>query len=251
MAALRARRDAQMAKGRDAPGGSGWEIAPEADSGSRLEMTRPVPEYEATAAEISERWSGGPTVLAFLFAQPDSEAIETLDSQGNYFDHRTGDTWDLFFPGYFRSSKDPAFEIRVGGQRVGKNHLDDWFFNARDFDNFRRTVQKYSGDRWRYSGGTDLVLVTGSMETTGDPTIGWETTVSGSLTDVTAGTLTLTLPQVIERISNDIELALNSPAYGVEAATCPRGDGAVIARDLLTNALGSIVGALVTAATGI
>src|SRR5437016_2820961 len=52
---------------------------------------------------IRARWHGGPTVLAFLFGHPDSETIRTLDARGEYFDHRTGDTWDLFFPGYYRS----------------------------------------------------------------------------------------------------------------------------------------------------
>jgi hypothetical protein len=251
MSALRARRDALSAKSRDASGRSGWDMAPEEDSGSRIHMVQAVPDYEVVASGLPERWSGGPMVLAFVFAQPDSEAIQTLDKRGDYFDRRTDDTWDLFFPGYYRSPGNAAFEIRVGGRRVGKDHLDDWFFNARDFDDFRRTVQQYSGGRWRYSGGTDLVLVTGWMATAGDPTIAWETTVSGSLTDVTAGTMTLTLSQVIERISNDIELALDAPSYGAGAVTNPRGEGAAVARDLLTNALGGIVAALVTAATGI
>src|SRR5579859_5452107 len=51
-------------------------------------------EYENA---IKSRMQSGPMVLAFLFAQPDSDAVRTLDTRGKYFDIRTGDTWDLFF----------------------------------------------------------------------------------------------------------------------------------------------------------
>jgi len=44
---------------------------------------------------ISARWRGGPSVLAFLFAQPDSDAMRMLDARGEYFDIRSGDTWRL------------------------------------------------------------------------------------------------------------------------------------------------------------
>jgi len=40
-------------------------------------------------------------LLAFLFAHPDSHAIRLLDYRGDYFDVRSGNTWDLFFPGYY------------------------------------------------------------------------------------------------------------------------------------------------------
>lgn len=43
---------------------------------------------EAYEDSIKSRWSGGPAVLAFLFAQPDSDAIRTLDARGEYFDVR-------------------------------------------------------------------------------------------------------------------------------------------------------------------
>src|SRR5262249_3055242 len=57
---------------------------------------RTLPADEPTSDEILV-----PSVLAFMFAPPRSPTIEMLDERGDYFDIRTGDTWDLFFPGYF------------------------------------------------------------------------------------------------------------------------------------------------------
>jgi hypothetical protein len=63
-------------------------------------------------------WTGGFTVLALLFAQPSAPAIRMLDERGDYFDIRTGETWDLFFPGYYRTPEDEYFEHQTGARRV-------------------------------------------------------------------------------------------------------------------------------------
>jgi hypothetical protein len=92
-------------------------------------------------SSMASVWTGGPIVTALLFAHPDSQAIRTLDARGEYFDIRSGDTWDLFFPGYHKSDN-PGTERQAGGQPVGRGFARQWFFNERDFDLLQRELAK-------------------------------------------------------------------------------------------------------------
>lgn len=202
--------------------------------------------YEDT---IRARWRGGPTVLAFLFAQPDADAIRALDANGEYFDCRSGDTWDLFFPGYHRAA---SGEQRAGDKPVGSGFTSDWFFDADDFNQLRRHVQERSEERWRYSGLTDLVLVCGWLAEAGEPTIDWASTISGSVSD-SRGTQTLTLNEVIERISDDLESGTEDDRFGVSEVT----DSAELSatgttvRDVVVGAIAGIAAALGKGVLGI
>ena len=102
---------------------------------------------------IRARWTGGPSVLAFLFVHPDCDAVRMLDARGAYFDQRTGDTWDLFFPGYYRSRKGRDFEDFSGARPVGRDYGGDWYFNARDFNELREHVERSSGGVGNTPGG--------------------------------------------------------------------------------------------------
>jgi hypothetical protein len=208
-------------------------------------------EYEDS---IKARWHGGPNVLALLFAHPDSEAIASLDARGEYFDSRTHVNWDLFFPGYYRTAGDEAAERRAGADPVGPGHLRDWYFNPRDFNRLRETVEALSEERWIYSGGTDLVLVGGWMPPEGEPLIDWESTISGCLSERSAAVETLSLPEVVERISRDIERRIEDSDYGVGPVTgappSPDGNGQLV-RDIVANALGGIIATLGTKASGL
>lgn len=75
---------------------------------------------------LAARWGGNWSVVAMLFAFPDEDAMSTLDSRGGYFDTRTGDVWDLLFPGYFVSTED-GIERGAGSQPVGKHHTANWW----------------------------------------------------------------------------------------------------------------------------
>jgi hypothetical protein len=211
-----------------------------------------APDVRAYEDRIRAQWRGGPTVLAFLFAHPDSDVIRSLDARGDYFDKRTGDTWDLFFPGYYRSQKGGDFEGQAGSHPVGRSFADDWYFNAGDFNTLREHVERSSHGRWRYSGGADLVLVNGWMPDTGEPIIDWHSTLSGELTDRDAGTSTLALSGLVERITRDLELAIEDPNYGVAAVVdAPAAERASLIRDLTVNALGGIAAALGARGLGI
>ena len=164
--------------------------------------------------QIAANWSGGPTVLAFLFAQPDSAAIKMLDSRGEYFDVRTGETWDLFFPGYYRSD-DPRTENRARSRSVGTQYAANWYFSPQDFDRLRKHVEQSSQRRWRYSGGADPVLVNGMLVDDGDPVVDWVSTQGWDILDATPGGLGLTLAKVIESITHDFDTHGEDESYGL------------------------------------
>lgn len=217
---------------------------------SSLQLMSAAATLSTAADEAAARWTGGPTILALLFAHPDTEAIAALDARGEYFDHRTGENWDLFFPGYYRA-RNPNSERRFGAQPVGDEFLADWYFHPRDFDLFRTDIERLSEGRWQYSGTTDLVLAAAWLASDSEPAVDWATTVSGSLTDVLTGTVSVSMPEVIERLSREIEQALQSQDYGVPELTGNGGDSAPsAAREVMSNALGGIIAALGVKALG-
>ncbi|MFI2078034.1 hypothetical protein [Streptomyces triculaminicus] len=207
-------------------------------------------EYEDA---VKLTWRGGPFVLAFLFAPPDCDAMRMLDARGEYFDLRTGNTWDLFFPGYYRSTQGYYFESQTGARPVGRAYSGNWYFNPGDFNDLRKHVEQSSDRRWEYSGGTDLVLVNGYLPDRGDPTIDWASTISGQVTEQATGTRTLTLGEIVERMTRDLEEAMEDPAYGVSGVTngTPSPKDHTAARDFVLNALAGIASAIGARAIGV
>ena len=224
------RRVAQRAKSQRVVRASGWVLG-----------TRSDPGYQDV---IKANWAGGPTVLAFLFAHPDSDAFCMLDARGEYFNVRTGNAWDLFFPGYY-SSSDPGFEQQTGSRPVGRGFAGEWFFSASDFDMLRSHVERSSGRRWAFSGGADLVVVNGWLPERGEPVIDWASTKSGTLREGAASRSDITIAHVIERISRDLETGAEDASYGVGDIidrTDDRGDSD--AKKVMIGALGGIAAAL-------
>lgn len=181
----------------------------------------------------------GPTVLAFLFTYPGSQAIQILDDRGSAFDMRSGVNWDLFFPGYYRSAN-PKQPPPV--EPVGSSFAKDWHFSPQGFEHLRSHVQDASEDRWRYSGLTDLVLVCAWVESQGEPIVDWRSTLSGSLSD-DFGDRTLSLGEVVQRISDDLEANDEDPYFGVPEVVAPEHDpapGGGATREFLIGVLSSI-----------
>lgn len=170
----------------------------------RTRYLRPVSRSKPWSQSAESNW--GPSVLAFLFALPDSEAIRAIERSSTYFNIRTGNTWDLFVPGYIHNDGSPSND---GAPEP------DWVFDPTGFDAMRRHIEEESARRWQYSGGSDLVLINTWLQSNQPPVIDWESTASGSLTETIAGRSSLSLAQVIERISRDLEQGLEDPAYGV------------------------------------
>ena len=204
-----------------------------------------VPTSQEFEDLVKAEWNGGPIVLAFLFAPPDSDAIRMLDVRGGYFDIRTGDTWDLFFPGYYKSTEDAVFEHKSGALSIGANYASDWYFDPAGFNDLRVRIEESSENRWQYSGGTDLVLINGWLSEQGEPTIDWDSTISGQVTDRSAGIQTLTLGNVIERITRDLETDAEDESYGVRDVTDePTAPASHASRDFMIQTLSGIAAAL-------
>lgn len=172
-----------------------------------------------------------------------------LNRRGAYFDIRSGNTWDLFFPGYYRS-EDQGFENHVVGTRpVGDQYAKDWFFNERDFDLMRQHVEDSTGQRWQYSGGSDLILVNAYVPEWGEPTVDWESIQSGVVHPPES------LASIIERITGDLEHGYEDSAYGVSSVMNPantdgRNSNRNTARDFMVQALAGIASSLGSKAMG-
>jgi len=200
--------------------------------------------------ELDAKWIGGPTVLAFLFSLPHSDAIEHLDRHGDYLDIRSGSTWDLFWPGYYRSNATSQFENNCGSESVGRGFAADWYFNAREFNKMRGDIESLTDERWRFSGGTDLVLVNAWIPDRGPSTIDWTSTLSGP---VDANT-TLGLGQIVERISRDLEDDDGDAAYGVAEvmqADLPKSSGQGLTRKIAVSVAAEIAAAIGIKAAGL
>lgn len=184
-----------------------------------------------------------PTVVALLFAPPDTHAMRMLDARGQYFDFRTGDIWDLFFPGYFRSKWD---EEASGARLLGFDYGRDWYFNAHDFELMRRDVERRAGGRWTYSGEADLVLVGGWLPDAGDPIVDWKSVLSGELLEPLAAPYSIGLAKVIERITRDIETQTEDAAYGVRQVVegQPQVPRPTLSRDMAAQVLVGIATSL-------
>jgi hypothetical protein len=122
--------------------------------------------------------SGEPVeiVIGLLFAQPDTPAMSQFVKRRRYFDARTGEDWDLFFPGYYQSARQrDRADIRV------ETTPTRWWFDAVEFDRKRRSLEHWSAGRWTYSGEADLLLVEASVPATGDPEMKWESLVGAPI----------------------------------------------------------------------
>lgn len=195
-------------------------------------------------------WTGCSTVIALLFAQPDEPTIQMVSRRLEYFDIRTGETWDLFFPGYYKS-EDSRLERGVGSQRTRLGRADGgWWFSPRDFDWLRQEVEEKSDGRWQYSGGSDLVLINAYLPLRGEPTVDWTSTIAGSIHPPE------TIAGVIERITRDLQLADEDAAYGVSSVVRqPTGAGGsgldAASRDFTIQALAGIAASLGLKAMGL
>lgn len=199
---------------------------------------------------LPARWPGWPSVLAFLFAPPDSDAITSLDARGKYFDIRTGNYWDLFFPGYYRSAK-AELEFQVGARPVGRRYTNDWYYDPRDFEALREHIEEASARGWEYSGEVDLVLINVWLPPRGEITIDWKSTISGQLTNRASGIQTLTLGNVIERITRDLKTSAEDSSYSVgEVTNKVLPPPSHVGRDFMVQALSGIAAALGVKALG-
>lgn len=161
------------------------------------------------------------TVLAFLFTQPDTAVIDELDRRGRYFDRVTGDTWDLFFPGYFQTGD--AHITPQSFTPVGQDYARNWYFDEDGFvqlsdyieDMLRKHKKGRSGqttESWCYSGETDLVIMEVTIPYQGVPQSDWVNWGSAVYGSVTANE---SLSQLITSVAHDLKHQEEDPNFGV------------------------------------
>jgi hypothetical protein len=169
--------------------------------------------------------------------------MRTLDMRGAYFDRRTGDLWDLFFPGYEMTQ-------RPGAQSVGRRFTKGWYFYADAFDRRRNEISRKSGERWVYSGGVDLVLINAIVGEGREVTIDWASTFSTNLAEQRGTSAKLTLAEAIERITHDLETGAEDATYGIRESREDEARSRLIP-DLLVTTLSEIAAALASRGLGI
>jgi hypothetical protein len=181
--------------------------------------------------------------VALLFAAPNEPAIARASDRKDYFEVRTGDLWDLFFAGYYRWGRD---HYDPDGEAVSSEPDGPWF-SAREFNEFRRSVERQADGRWVYSGDVDLVLINAFLVPGGEPIIDWESTVGRSLTDPNGHYVGVSIAGVIEAVSRGIEQGYESPDWNLPSAAAVRqqpstlGGFAGFARDVLSNVLAALI----------
>jgi hypothetical protein len=95
------------------------------------------------------------------------------------------------------------------------------------------------------------VVVNGWLVEYGEPIVDWASTQCGQITDQSAGKWTLSLANVIEWITRDLETGAEDASYGVgEVTDGPPPPESHNLRDFMIDALGGIAAALGARALG-
>lgn len=103
---------------------------------------------------LEEPWR----VVSLLFAEPDSLAMAQLEASMNELDTLTGDSWDLFFPGYYRYVPDDLLPPRQERRTLpAEDGPVPWEYINRNSTRLQMWVREMSGINFESSGRGDLV----------------------------------------------------------------------------------------------
>lgn len=99
-------------------------------------------------------------LVSIVFAEPASLVISDLKTNRAFWDEMTGESWDLFFAGYYQyGSHDDPRPIRLGRPARGE---EPWMFSPRRFHEFLTEIEHaitraQPQPSWRFSGAADLI----------------------------------------------------------------------------------------------
>jgi|688.fasta_scaffold41113_2 hypothetical protein len=114
------------------------------------------PEQKPVGASKS-RLNSDTFIVGLLFSSPTSKlAKDEILPNLEYFHHRSGDLADFLCVGY--SSSQIEVSSSPLSQVVATVNSRNWHFSPADFNKSRAEVESHT--RWRFSGETDLLLVT-------------------------------------------------------------------------------------------
>lgn len=127
----------------------------------------PAYSYEIVCRELAKaferrRYRGKIRMVGLLFARPESSlAASEILPHLEYYHHRSGDHIDFFCAGYgkyWENSRDEFPDQRL----VSRVKDENWLYSSAKFNAFREEVERMT--RWRYSGGSDLLLTNGRYD---------------------------------------------------------------------------------------
>ncbi|WP_067802191.1 hypothetical protein [Actinomadura formosensis] len=99
-------------------------------------------------------------LVSIVFAEPASLVISDLQTNRAFWDELTGESWDLFFAGYYQYGSHgdcPPIQIDPNPERQGA-----WHFSPRMFRRLLQDIELSAPGNaqqspWRFSGSADLV----------------------------------------------------------------------------------------------
>lgn len=141
--------------------------------------------------------------------------FKILDERGHHLDRRSGEKFDLFFPGYFKNSRSLPSRFRsaflsTGTQTLGENFAADWAFDERGFEELAQFLEGQSNSRWSYGHDSELVLFHVQNQALSAPEIDW-TPLSGRLSETGTGSL----QWIVSQMGEDFEKQNQDSYYGI------------------------------------
>jgi hypothetical protein len=120
---------------------------------------RPAPSYEDICAHLGmylRESPGSVRMVGLVFARPEASIAKSeIYPSLPYFHFRSGRAMNFYFAGFeMLDGRDPRRRTVISDP--DPESARDWFFLAESFNTLREDIERRT--RWRYSGGSDLVL---------------------------------------------------------------------------------------------
>jgi hypothetical protein len=151
-------------------------------------------------------------VIAFAFMPPESPMFEKLSKYGDSWDFRTGETWDVFFPGYY-VSWDKGTEDRSSAQALGSDFTQAWYFDRESYHLFVSQVEqncKDAGRIWSWSGSSTLLFLRATVGAD-NVTFDWRHYAQLELHQLSSNASYEAENRLIEKISKTLETDPENP----------------------------------------
>ena len=134
----------------------------------------PTKSYTQLLAHLKTKFSVNPKrnvrLLGLVFCRPDNKlAREEILPSLAYYHNRSGKYIDFYFAGFDRNAPGENSDVVVHSRIPSKS---EWVFNLESFGDFQEQIK--SETSWRYSGGSDFMLVNCHYDDKGDPRLDFE-----------------------------------------------------------------------------
>jgi hypothetical protein len=134
----------------------------------------PAKSYLDLLARLKAKFSSTPMhnvrLLGLVFCRPDNKLAreEILPSLG-YYHHRSAKNIDFYFAGFGTTSAHEGSDIVIS---TGVESKPEWTFNLKSFGEFCHEIERRT--YWKYSGGSDFMLVNCHYDEKDEPQLDFE-----------------------------------------------------------------------------